>query len=54
MNSQTEKQNQIQQISRMHTGNRKLHIASQFGGKPVIDNDEINVFGQEHRRLRQI
>lgn len=50
MNSQTEKQNQIQQISRMHTGNRKLEIARQIGCKMVIDSVEINVVGQKDRR----
>jgi len=41
MSCQTEK-NQFQKISRMFPGNRKLHIASQIGGKSLIGNAEIN------------
>ena len=33
---------------------RKLHIASQIGGKSVIGNAEINVLLPKHSRWQQV
>jgi hypothetical protein len=49
MNCRTEKQNKIQQFTRMHPGNKKLHIDIYIGSKSEIGYAEINVIVHKYR-----